>query len=88
MRRRRTQSIDTLSSDSSNESSEGDLDRQLAQKEWEEGLQQIFMIVNLILLPLAGKYLGRRCSQWREHTSATICLRVNSQMQSSLVSVV
>ncbi|KZW02599.1 hypothetical protein EXIGLDRAFT_601675 [Exidia glandulosa HHB12029] len=37
-----------------------ELDRLQAQKEWEEGLEQLYAIMSLVLLPIAGKYFGRR----------------------------
>lgn len=53
-----------LSSSSSNASFDEDEDLQLAQKEWEESLQQLQQLVSIVLLPFLGKYLGRRWSHW------------------------
>ncbi|KAI9512849.1 hypothetical protein F5148DRAFT_973022 [Russula earlei] len=36
----------------------------LAQKEWEESLEQLAQIVSVVLLPFLGKWLGRRWSYW------------------------
>ncbi|EJD55605.1 hypothetical protein AURDEDRAFT_179334 [Auricularia subglabra TFB-10046 SS5] len=39
-----------------------ELDRLQAEKEWQEGIEQLYTIVCLVLLPLAGKYFGRKTS--------------------------
>ncbi|KAE9408207.1 hypothetical protein BT96DRAFT_808440 [Gymnopus androsaceus JB14] len=54
-------SIDELSSESSYDSDE---EYYLAQKEWEESIQQLEQIVSIVLLPYLGKWLGRRWSYW------------------------
>lgn len=54
-------SIDDLSSESSYDSDE---EYYLAQKEWEESLHQLEQIVSIVLLPVLGKWLGRRWSYW------------------------
>jgi len=53
-----------LSSSSSGESYDEDEDLRLAQKEWEESLEQLQQLVSVVLLPFFGKWLGRRWSQW------------------------
>jgi hypothetical protein len=53
-------SIDDLSSESSYDSEEF----YLAQREWEESLQQLQQIFSVVLLPFFGKWLGRRWSYW------------------------
>ena len=58
---RRVSSIDSLApSDSSSDMSEDELDRALAQKEWEESLSQLTQVFSVVLLPYFGKWLGRR----------------------------
>jgi hypothetical protein len=52
---------DELSSVSSYDSDE---EYQLAQREWEESLQQLQQLVAIVLLPMLGKFLGRRWSIW------------------------
>ncbi|KAM3160982.1 hypothetical protein ACU8KH_05130 [Lachancea thermotolerans] len=44
------------------DSDEEDYEAQLlsAQQQWEESLEQLSQVFNWILLPLVGKYLGRR----------------------------
>lgn len=44
------------------ETDEEDYEAQLisAQQQWEESLEQLSQVLNWILLPLVGKYLGRR----------------------------
>lgn len=39
-------------------------DYQLAQQEWEESIHQLQQLFSIVLLPLLGKYLGRRWSYW------------------------
>jgi hypothetical protein len=55
-----------LSSSSSEASydEEEDEDWRLAQKEWNESLEQLQQLVSVVLLPFFGKWLGRRWSQW------------------------
>jgi len=36
----------------------------LAQQEWDESMHQLQWMVTLILMPLLGKYLGRKWSGW------------------------
>lgn len=61
-------SIDT--SDSLSDSSL-DLDEEalLAQREWEESVEQLQKLVSFVLLPMAGKYFGRTFSYWGESFS-------------------
>ncbi|KAF7306819.1 hypothetical protein MIND_00473700 [Mycena indigotica] len=47
----------------SNASYEDD-DLRIAQQEWEESLHQLQQLVSIVLLPVFGKWLGRRWSQW------------------------
>jgi len=58
-------SLDT--SDSLSDSSL-DLDEEalLAQQEWEESIEQLQTLLSFVLLPMAGKYLGRTFSHWGE----------------------
>ncbi|KAF9270134.1 hypothetical protein L218DRAFT_992791 [Marasmius fiardii PR-910] len=35
-----------------------------AQEEWEESLRQLQQLFSFVLLPLVGKWLGRRWSYW------------------------
>lgn len=46
---------------------ECDWDYVTAQEQWEESLRQITGLVNHVLLPLLGKFLGRRTAHvaWR-----------------------
>jgi len=52
-----------LSSSSSETSYDSDEEFRLAQKEWEESLEQLQQLVSVVLLPFIGKWLGRRWSQ-------------------------
>ena len=61
-------SLDT--SDSLSDSSlDLDEDALLAQKEWEESVEQLQKLLSFVLLPMAGKYFGRTFSYWGESQS-------------------
>lgn len=58
-------SLDDTSSVASHDSDE---EYELAQKEWEESINQLQQLVGVVLLPFFGKWLGRRWS----HIGATL----------------
>ncbi|KAI5860291.1 hypothetical protein GGS23DRAFT_243768 [Durotheca rogersii] len=35
-----------------------------AQREWEQSLEQVQLLLTMILVPFAGKYLGRKFAYW------------------------
>ncbi|KAA6415023.1 MAG: hypothetical protein FRX48_01774 [Lasallia pustulata] len=35
-----------------------------AEREWQESLQQLELLLTMVVVPFAGKYLGRRCAYW------------------------
>lgn len=41
-----------------------DEELELAEKEWNESVQQLQLLVSVVLLPMLGKYLGRRFSHF------------------------
>ncbi|KAH6682985.1 hypothetical protein B0J14DRAFT_632618 [Halenospora varia] len=56
--------VDSLPSsiDSSDlDSEEGSSD---AQREWEESLQQLELVLTMVIVPYIGKYAGRRFAYW------------------------
>ncbi|KAI0842566.1 hypothetical protein F5Y06DRAFT_257956 [Hypoxylon sp. FL0890] len=54
--------VDSLPSTSTESfTSEEDYD---AQKEWEQSLEQLQLLLTMILVPFAGKYLGRKFAYW------------------------
>ncbi|KAI0451667.1 hypothetical protein F5B21DRAFT_486252 [Xylaria acuta] len=55
--------IDSLPS-TSTESFESDDDDYDAQKEWEQSLEQLQLLLTMILVPFAGKYFGRKFAYW------------------------
>ena len=57
--------LDSLPSsiDSSDLDSEESSD---AQKEWEESLQQLELILTMVIIPYAGKYFGRKFAYYSE----------------------
>ena len=44
--------------------SESDFGESDAEKEWKESLQQLEMMLTMVLVPMAGKYFGRRFAYW------------------------
>ncbi|KAF7320084.1 hypothetical protein MKEN_00792800 [Mycena kentingensis (nom. inval.)] len=56
--------VDSLDDVDSNASYEDDDDLRIAQQEWEESLRQLQQLFSIVLMPLVGKWLGRRWSQW------------------------
>ncbi|KAG0708749.1 hypothetical protein DFH29DRAFT_993628 [Suillus ampliporus] len=56
-------SVSSLDS-SSDSSYDSDEDYRLAQKEWDESLEELQQLALVLLLPWVGKYFGRRCSYW------------------------
>jgi hypothetical protein len=37
-----------------------------AEREWRESLQQIELMLTMIIVPVMGKYFGRKCAYWGE----------------------
>ncbi|SJL05507.1 uncharacterized protein ARMOST_08875 [Armillaria ostoyae] len=56
--------VSDISLDDLSERSFGSDDYQLAQQEWEESIHQLQQLFSIVLLPLLGRYLGRRWSYW------------------------
>ncbi|KAF9244593.1 hypothetical protein BU15DRAFT_18033, partial [Melanogaster broomeanus] len=55
-------SVDTDSE--SNFSYDSEDEYRLAQKEWEESIEELQQLVLVLLLPWVGKFLGRKTSYW------------------------
>ncbi|KAH8670897.1 hypothetical protein BX600DRAFT_509628 [Xylariales sp. PMI_506] len=53
-------SLPSTSSDSY-DSDDEDFD---AQREWERSIEQLQLLLTMILVPFAGKYLGRKFAYW------------------------
>lgn len=59
--------VHSLPSDSDSSSgSEADNDEYIsdAEREWRESLQQLELMLTMILIPVAGKYFGRKAAYW------------------------
>ncbi|KAK1783434.1 hypothetical protein QBC45DRAFT_399299 [Copromyces sp. CBS 386.78] len=60
--------VDSLRSISSSildsDDSEYDDDESDAQKEWEQSLEQLQLLMTMVLIPFAGKFLGRKFAYW------------------------
>jgi hypothetical protein len=35
-----------------------------AEREWNESLQQVELLLTMVLVPYLGKYFGRKCAYW------------------------
>jgi hypothetical protein len=55
--------VDSLPS-TSTESFDSDEEDYDAQKEWEQSLEQLQLLLTMILIPFAGKYFGRKFAYW------------------------
>lgn len=59
--------IDSLPSLSSSDiSSEADSD---AQREWEQSLEQLQLLLTMVIIPFTGKYFGRKFAYWGTHAT-------------------
>lgn len=56
--------LDSLPSISSGVLSSETADSADAQREWEESLEQVQLLLTMVLVPFAGKYLGRKFAYW------------------------
>ncbi|KAM7200151.1 hypothetical protein V8F33_004084 [Rhypophila sp. PSN 637] len=55
--------IDSLPSSPSDVLSETDSESD-AQREWEESLEQLQLMLTMVIVPFAGKFLGRKFAYW------------------------
>ena len=59
--------IDSLPSLSSSDiTSEADSD---AQREWEQSLEQLQLLLTMVIIPFTGKYFGRKFAYWGKDTT-------------------
>lgn len=65
-------SLDDMSSTAS--SYDSDEEYRLAQQEWEESLHQLQQLVAIVLLPIFGKWMGRRWSHLGSFTLETMVI--------------
>ncbi|KAF2745374.1 hypothetical protein M011DRAFT_379290, partial [Sporormia fimetaria CBS 119925] len=56
--------IDSLPSSSTNSSADDEEFISDAEREWRESLQQLELMLTMILVPVIGKYFGRKCAYW------------------------
>lgn len=61
-----TSTTTSLSYPSSDDSYDPDDRAALIQEEWEESMAQIEMVISVILMPVLGKWMGRRTAFWGE----------------------
>lgn len=43
-----------------------------AQKEWEASLEQLQLMLTMVIVPFAGKYLGRKFAYWSALSALSI----------------
>jgi hypothetical protein len=61
----RDDDVDSLPSISSSIlDSDSEADPSDAQKEWEASLEQLQLLLTMIIMPFAGKFLGRKFAYW------------------------
>ncbi|KAI1912336.1 hypothetical protein LOZ53_005716 [Ophidiomyces ophidiicola] len=67
--------IDSLPSSSASDSSledhismydidDDDDDESDAEAEWQESMRQLELLLTMVVIPFAGKFLGRKCAYW------------------------
>ncbi|KAF2275421.1 uncharacterized protein EI97DRAFT_379336 [Westerdykella ornata] len=56
--------IDSLPSSSTVSTADGDEYISDAEREWRESLQQLELMLTMIVVPVMGKYFGRKCAYW------------------------
>lgn len=61
--------VDSLPSSLSSGVLSSEVDSEDAQREWEESLEQIQLLLTMVLVPFAGKYLGRKFAYWSRSSS-------------------
>lgn len=64
--------LDSLPSISSSLLSSETGDSADAQHEWEESLEQVQLLLTMVLMPFAGKYLGRKFAYWSRSFSSLL----------------
>lgn len=66
-------SLDSVSL-SSDGSFDLDEEERIAEEEWRESLEQLQQLFGIILLPLIGRWMGRKWSYWGEDKSCSLPL--------------
>ncbi|KAK0719574.1 hypothetical protein B0H67DRAFT_573470 [Lasiosphaeris hirsuta] len=56
--------VASLPSISSSILSDDDYEHSDAQREWEESLEQLQLLLTMVIMPFAGKFLGRKFAYW------------------------
>jgi hypothetical protein len=65
-------------SDLSSEDDDDDDDLSDAQREWEASLEQLQLLLTMVVVPFAGKFLGRKFAYWSEfHQFSSLPCRVD-----------
>lgn len=64
--------VESLPSISSGILDSGDEAESDAQKEWEASLEQLQLMLTMVIVPFAGKYLGRKFAYWSALSALSI----------------
>ncbi|KIJ26126.1 hypothetical protein M422DRAFT_192602, partial [Sphaerobolus stellatus SS14] len=59
---------------SSTSSDDYDEEYRIAQREWEESVEQLRNILSIVIMPFFGKWLGRKWSHWAYNRYLTVGL--------------
>lgn len=58
-------------------SSEVDMERESdAEREWNESLQQLELLLTMLVIPYIGKFFGRKCAYWGEYCQSVHALSI------------
>ena len=52
--------------------SESELEESDAEKEWNESLEQLELLLSMVIIPYAGKYFGRKFAYWGKFASMVL----------------
>lgn len=65
-------SLPSISTSVLSPSDAGSDDTSDAQREWEASLEQLQLMLTMVLVPFAGKYMGRKFAYWSEFTPLAV----------------
>jgi hypothetical protein len=60
-------SLDSTSSASLSDGYDSEDEYMIAQREWEESLEQLKQLASIVLMPFVGRWLGRKWSFWGKY---------------------
>lgn len=81
-------SSDGISSSDDDESSEGDSAMDQAERDWEESLGQVQMLLTFVLVPVIGRLIGRRFAFYSMKPVKPNFARIKAQDHESAMNLV